>query len=151
MQNLSYVNSLICMKRNLLVELIFIRMLLHLRFSLTQSQKATQKWPIQIHFSVQYTTITSNIQNLMSATTNNWEAFLCYVAVLSEMRVKEYLSAHPQVLEDFIMADISQEKLERWLIRKTQAVAPVTGDSNTGIHPSVSTLTKVFISKKNQD
>lgn len=49
------------------------------------------------------------------------------------------------------MADISQEKLERWLIRKTQAVAPVTGDSNTGIHPSVSTLTKVFISKKNQD
>lgn len=46
------------------------------------------------------------------------------------------------------MADISQEKLERWLIRKTQAVAPVTGDSNTGIHPSVSTLTKVFISKK---
>lgn len=84
----------------------------------------------------------------MSATTNNWEAFFCYVAVLSEMRVKEYLSAHPQVLEDFIMADISQEKLERWLIRKTQAVAPVTGDSNTGIHPSVSTLIKVFISKK---
>lgn len=58
--------------------------------------------------------------------------------VLSEMRVKEYLSAHPQVLEDFIMADISQEKLERWLIRKTQAVAPVTGDSNTGVRPSLS-------------
>ncbi|XP_020627425.1 cAMP and cAMP-inhibited cGMP 3',5'-cyclic phosphodiesterase 10A-like [Orbicella faveolata] len=57
---------------------------------------------------------------------------------LSEMRVKEYLSANPQVLEDFIMADISQEQLERWLIRKTQAVEPVTGDGNNGVRPSLS-------------
>ena len=48
------------------------------------------------------------------------------------MRVKEYLLANPQVLEDFIMADISQEQLERWLIRKTQAVEPVTANGNNG-------------------
>lgn len=66
-------------------------------------------------------------------------SFFCYVAVLSEMRVKEYLIANPQVLEDFIMADISQEQLERWLIRKTQAVEPITGDGNNGNHTSIST------------
>ena len=65
------------------------------------------------------------------------------MAALSEMRVKEYLSANPRVLEDFIMADVSQEQLERWLIRKTQAVEDVTGDGNNGIHASISTLTNV--------
>ena len=49
------------------------------------------------------------------------------------MRVKEYLLANPQVLEDFIMADISQEQLERWLIRKTQSVEHITGDGSNGI------------------
>lgn len=63
----------------------------------------------------------------------------CYVTVLSEMQVKEYLSANPQVLEEFVMADVSQEQLERWLIRKTQAVEPVTRDSNNGTHASIST------------
>lgn len=58
--------------------------------------------------------------------------------VLSEMQVKEYLSANPQVLEEFVMADVSQEQLERWLIRKTQAVEPVTRDSNNGVRPSLS-------------
>ena len=72
----------------------------------------------------------------------------CYVAVLSEMRVKEYLSANPQVLEDFIMADISQEQLERWLIRKTQALEPVTGDSNTGWYPYIRQYFKNRIGKK---
>jgi len=55
------------------------------------------------------------------------------------MQVKEYLSANPQVLEEFVMADVSQEQLERWLIRKTQAVEPVTRDSNNGTHASIST------------
>lgn len=49
--------------------------------------------------------------------------------VLSEMRVKEYLLANPQVLEDFIMADISQEQLERWLIRKTQSTEHIKGEA----------------------
>ena len=70
------------------------------------------------------------------------------MAVLSEMRVREYLSANPQVLEDFIMADISQEQLERWLIRKTQAVGPVAGDSNTGIYASVGTFKKSISKRK---
>ena len=45
------------------------------------------------------------------------------------------------------MADISQEQLERWLIRKTQAVEPVTGDGNSGIHTSISTLINVLLEK----
>lgn len=69
-------------------------------------------------------------------------SFFCYVAVLSEIRVKEYLSANPRVLEDLIMADVSQEQLERWLIRKTQAVEPVTGDGNNGIHASLRLMYK---------
>ena len=49
------------------------------------------------------------------------------------MRVKEYLLANPQVLEDFIMADISQEQLERWLIRKTQSTEHIKGEGSIGM------------------
>ena len=49
------------------------------------------------------------------------------------MRVKEYLLANPQVLEDFIMADISQEQLERWLIRKTQSTEHTKGEGSIGM------------------
>ena len=55
------------------------------------------------------------------------------LAVLSDMRVKEYLIANPRVLEDFIMADISQEQLERWLIRKTQSVEHINGGVGNGM------------------
>jgi len=54
------------------------------------------------------------------------------MVVLSEMQVKEYLMANPHVLEDFIMADTSQEQLERWLIRKTQSVEHITGGVGNG-------------------
>ena len=55
------------------------------------------------------------------------------LAVLSEMRVKEYLIANPRVLEDFIMVDVSQEQLERWLIRKTQSVELINGGVGNGM------------------
>jgi len=60
------------------------------------------------------------------------------MVVLSEMQVKEYLMANPHVLEDFIMADTSQEQLERWLIRKTQSVEHITGGVGNGVRTSLS-------------
>ena len=56
------------------------------------------------------------------------------MAVLSEIRVKEYLLANPHVLENFIMADTSQEQLERWLIRKTQSIEHITGNVGNGTY-----------------
>lgn len=49
------------------------------------------------------------------------------------MQVKEYLMTHTHLLEDFIMTETSQEQLERWLIRKTQAVQQVTASSGDGM------------------
>lgn len=59
-------------------------------------------------------------------------------AVLSELQVKEYLLANPCILEEFIMANTSQEQLERWLIRKTQSLEHITGNINNGLRPSLS-------------
>ena len=54
--------------------------------------------------------------------------------VLSELQVKEYLLANPCILEEFIMANTSQEQLERWLIRKTQSLEHITGNINNGMY-----------------
>ena len=56
------------------------------------------------------------------------------LAVLSELQVKEYLLANPCILEEFIMANTSQEQLERWLIRKTQSLEHITGNINNGMY-----------------
>lgn len=57
---------------------------------------------------------------------------------LSDMQVKEYLMTHPNIVEDFIMAETSQEQLERWLIRKTQSLQHITGGGGDGVRPSLS-------------
>ena len=54
--------------------------------------------------------------------------------VLSELQVKEYLLANPCILEEFVMANTSQEQLERWLIRKTQSLEHITGNINNGMY-----------------
>lgn len=54
--------------------------------------------------------------------------------VLSELQVKEYLLANPCILEEFIMANTSQEQLERWLIRKTQSLEHIKGNINNGMY-----------------
>ena len=56
------------------------------------------------------------------------------LVVLSELQVKEYLLANPCILEEFIMANTSQEQLERWLIRKTQSLEHITGNVNNGMY-----------------
>ena len=50
------------------------------------------------------------------------------------MQVKEYLMTHPNIVEDFIMAETSQEQLERWLIRKTQSLQHITGGGGDGMY-----------------
>ena len=55
------------------------------------------------------------------------------MAVLSELLVKEFLVANPGILEDFIMTDVSQEQLERWLIRKTQAAHSIRDVPGNGM------------------
>ena len=50
------------------------------------------------------------------------------------MQVKEYLMTHTHLVEDFIMTETSQEQLERWLIRKTQALQQVTVSGGDGMH-----------------
>lgn len=50
------------------------------------------------------------------------------------MQVKEYLMTHTHLVEDFIMTETSQEQLERWLIRKTQALQQVDVSGDDGMH-----------------
>ena len=50
------------------------------------------------------------------------------------MQVKEYLMTHTHLVEDFIMTETSQEQLERWLIRKTQALQQVDVGGGDGMH-----------------
>lgn len=111
------------------------------RLNLTQRQNGNTEMAFSNPFlsSVGTVLLFPEFNQLYQQQQINDKLCFCYVIVLSEMRVKEYLSANPQVLEDFIMADISQEQLERWLIRKTQALEPITGDSNNGTHASIST------------
>lgn len=57
---------------------------------------------------------------------------------ISDMQVKEYLMTHTHLVEDFIMTETSQEQLERWLIRKTQALQQVDVSGGDGMRPSLS-------------
>ncbi|XP_032242286.1 probable 3',5'-cyclic phosphodiesterase pde-5 isoform X2 [Nematostella vectensis] len=45
--------------------------------------------------------------------------------------VRGYLQGHPMFLEEFVMKNVDQERLERWLIRKTRKIK-----HNKGRHPS---------------
>lgn len=57
---------------------------------------------------------------------------------ISDMQVKEYLMTHTHLVEDFIMTETSQEQLERWLIRKTQALQQVDVSGGDAMRPSLS-------------
>lgn len=50
-----------------------------------------------------------------------------------EEQVSEYLSNHPDYLETFVLNEVDIEKLERWIIRKSQQLKkrPEFGCRNT--------------------
>ena len=50
--------------------------------------------------------------------------------VLNDLKVKEYLMSNLQILEEVVMEMVSQEQLERWLIRKTQSQCTYSSDGS---------------------
>lgn len=44
----------------------------------------------------------------------------CPISELDEEAVRNFLRANPVFLEDYVMKHVDQDRLERWLIRKTR-------------------------------
>ena len=74
------------------------------------------------------------VQNKIVAPNSSVIFLLFFGAGISDMQVKEYLMTHTHLVEDFIMTETSQEQLERWLIRKTQALQQVDVSGGDGMH-----------------
>lgn len=45
---------------------------------------------------------------------------LCLAADLDPESVRNYLRSSPMFLDDYVMKHVEQDRLERWLIRKTR-------------------------------
>lgn len=53
-------------------------------------------------------------------------------------QVSEYLAAHPEFLEKYVMEQVEVEQLERWIIRKSQRLKKKTEASKNGRKTSLS-------------
>lgn len=48
------------------------------------------------------------------------DIIFCPVSEMDEEAVRNFLRANPVFLEDYVMKHVDQDRLERWLIRKTR-------------------------------
>jgi len=49
-----------------------------------------------------------------------YNTIACPISELDEEAVRNFLRANPVFLEDYVMKHVDQDRLERWLIRKTR-------------------------------